>query len=68
MSEPNTRSTAEALACSERFASDLLDAINHGALKPTVDRIFPFDRIAEAHTYMLSDAQIGKIVLTVDSG
>ena len=63
-----TRSTEEALACSERFASDLLDAINRGALKPIVDRIFPFDRITDAHTYMLSDAQIGKIVLTVESG
>ena len=62
-----TRSTAEALACSERFASDLLDAINRGALKPIVDRVFPFDRIADAHAYMLSDAQIGKIVLTIDS-
>jgi NADPH2:quinone reductase len=63
-----TRSTEEALACSERFASDLLDAINRGALKPIVDRIFPIDRITDAHTYMLSDAQIGKIVMTVESG
>jgi NADPH:quinone reductase-like Zn-dependent oxidoreductase len=63
-----TRSTQEALACSERFASDLLGAIDRGALKPIVDRIFPFDGIADAHTYMLSDAQIGKIVLTIDSG
>ena len=51
-----------------RFASDLLGAIDRGALKPIVDRIFPFDGIADAHTYMLSDAQIGKIVLTIDSG
>jgi NADPH:quinone reductase len=62
-----TRSTEEALACSERFASDLLGAITRGALKPVLDRIFPFDRIADAHAYMLSDAQIGKIVLTIDS-
>jgi NADPH:quinone reductase-like Zn-dependent oxidoreductase len=63
-----TRSTEEALACSERFASDLLDTINRGELKPIVDRIFPFDQIADAHSYMLSDAQVGKIVLTMDSG
>jgi NADPH:quinone reductase len=63
-----TRSAEEALACSERFASDLLDAFDRGALKPIVDRIFPFDRIVDAHTYMLSDAQVGKIVLTIDSG
>ena len=35
------------------------------ALKPVLDRTFPFKQIAEAHAYMLSDAQIGKIVLTL---
>jgi NADPH2:quinone reductase len=62
-----TRSPEEALACSERFATDLLDAVNRRTLKPIVDRIFPFDRIADAHAYMLSNAQIGKIVLAMDS-
>jgi NADPH:quinone reductase len=62
-----TRSPEEALACSERFATDLLDAVDRGTLKPIVDRIFPFDRIADAHAYMLSNAQIGKIVLAMDS-
>jgi len=62
-----TRSPEEALACSERFANDLLGAIYSGALKPVVDRTFPFDQIVDAHSYMLSDAQVGKIVLTMDS-
>ncbi len=60
-----TRTPQEALACSERFARDLLDAFGTGALKPVVDRTFPFERIADAHNYMLSDAQTGKIVLTM---
>jgi NADPH:quinone reductase len=60
-----TRSPQEAIACSERFASHLLDAFSGGDLKPAVDRIFPFDHIADAHNYMLSDAQIGKIVLAM---
>lgn len=59
-----TRTPEEALVCSERFANDMLDAFATGKLKPVLDRTFPFERIAEAHTYMLSDAQIGKIVLT----
>jgi NADPH2:quinone reductase len=63
-----TRTAEEALVCSERFAVDLLAAFASGALKPVLDRTFPFERIAEAHTYMLSDAQIGKIVLTVGGG
>jgi NADPH2:quinone reductase len=60
-----TRTAEEALVCSERFAADLLGAFASGALKPVLDRTFPFERIAEAHTYMLSDAQMGKIVVTI---
>ena len=59
-----TRTAEEALVCSERFAADMLGAFGTGTLKPVLDRTFPFERIAEAHAYMLSDAQIGKIVLT----
>jgi NADPH2:quinone reductase len=60
-----TRTAEEALVCSERFAADLLDGFTTGALKPVLARTFPFERIADAHAYMLSDAQIGKIVLTM---
>jgi hypothetical protein len=34
-------------------------------MKAVLDCAYPFERIAEAHAYMLSDAQIGKIVLTI---
>jgi NADPH:quinone reductase len=61
-----TRSLEESLICGERFAADLLGAFDTGALKPVLDRTFPFERIAEAHAYMLSDAQIGKIVVTMN--
>jgi NADPH:quinone reductase len=61
-----TRTPQESLLCSERFASACLDGFRSGALKPVLDRTFPFDKIAEAHAYMLSDAQVGKIVLTID--
>jgi NADPH:quinone reductase len=60
-----TRSPEEALQCSERFASEMLDALGRGELKPVLDRTFPFDRLADAHAYMLSDAQVGKIVLVM---
>src|SRR5207245_2755609 len=62
-----TRTPEESLACSERFAAHLLDALAKGALKPVLDRTFPFDRLTDAHQYMLSDAQTGKIVLLVDA-
>jgi NADPH:quinone reductase-like Zn-dependent oxidoreductase len=63
-----TRTPEESLACSERFAAHLLDAVVKGALKPVLDRTFPFERLADAHAYMLSDAQTGKIVLTIGDG
>ena len=63
MAERRTRSAEEALQCSERFATQMLDAFSSGRLKPILDRTFPFDRLADAHAYMLSDAQLGKIVL-----
>src|SRR5881409_1907423 len=57
-----TRALEEALVCSERFAAHLLSAFATGALKPVLDRTFPLAQIADAHAYMLSDAQVGKIV------
>jgi len=62
-----TRTPEESLVCSERFSAHLLDTVAKGALKPVLDRTFPFDRLTDAHKYMLSDAQTGKIVLMVDS-
>jgi NADPH:quinone reductase-like Zn-dependent oxidoreductase len=63
-----TRTPEESLQCSERFAAHLLDAVASGALKPVLDRTFPFERLTDAHRYMLSDAQTGKIVLLVGDG
>jgi len=60
-----TRSPRESLLCSERFAAVCLAAFESSALRPVLDRAFPFNRLADAHAYMLSDAQIGKIVLTI---
>ena len=61
-----TRSLEESLVSGERFAADMLGAFESGALKPVLDRTFPFEKIADAHAYMLSDAQIGKIVVTMN--
>jgi len=58
-----TRTNAEALACSQRFTADLLGAFEDGTLSPVVDRTFPLDELTEAHAYMGSDRQVGKIVL-----
>jgi NADPH2:quinone reductase len=42
----------------------IVEQLERGALRPVIDRTFPLDRIVEAHAYMESDAQVGKIVVT----
>jgi len=39
--------------------------LESGALKPVIARTFPLESIVEAHQYMESNQQIGKIVVTV---
>ena len=41
------------------------DGLASGALKPVIDSTFPLDSIADAHRYMESNRQTGKIVVTV---
>jgi NADPH:quinone reductase-like Zn-dependent oxidoreductase len=41
------------------------DHLASGQFKPRIDKVFPFAQIAEAHRYMESNQQIGKIVVTV---
>ena len=41
------------------------EKLKSGAFVPRIDKVFPLDKIAEAHRYMESNAQIGKIVVTV---
>ena len=58
-----TRSPAEAIECSRRFARDLLPLFDTGELRPVLDRTFPLDDLAAAHRYMAENRQLGKIVL-----
>lgn len=37
-----------------------------GVLRPVVDRVLPFDRVAEAHRVLESRAVFGKVVLSLD--
>ncbi|MBW4039596.1 MAG: zinc-dependent alcohol dehydrogenase family protein [Acidobacteria bacterium] len=58
----------EVVAEPESFARGkkyVFDHLESGAFKPKVDKVFALDEIVAAHTYMESNAQIGKIVVTV---
>lgn len=41
------------------------DGLKSGALKPIIDRTFPLDAIVDAHQYMESNQQKGKIIIRV---
>jgi len=43
----------------------ILDGLASGVLEPVISRIFPFERIADAHRFLESNEQFGKIVVTV---
>jgi NADPH:quinone reductase-like Zn-dependent oxidoreductase len=43
----------------------ILSELRAGRLKPIVARTFPFERVADAHRFIQSRANIGKVVLTI---
>jgi len=43
----------------------VINGLEKGTLKPIIDRVFPFDKIVEAHRYMEANGQFGKIVVTI---
>jgi NADPH:quinone reductase-like Zn-dependent oxidoreductase len=43
----------------------VLRGLESGALKPIIDKTFPLERIVDAHRYLESNQQFGKIVVTV---
>lgn len=45
------------------FVRDLIPAIADGRIRPVIDRVYPFEQLAEAKAYMESNRHLGKIVL-----
>jgi len=53
---------SERVACAVKF---IVNAIEAKTLKPIIDKIFTLDEIVDAHRYLESNQQFGKIVVTV---
>ncbi|MGD9636058.1 MAG: zinc-dependent alcohol dehydrogenase family protein [Pirellulales bacterium] len=49
----------------EKLKKYIIDGLTSGKLKPIVAKTFTLNEIVEAHRYLESNAQIGKIVVTV---
>jgi len=60
-----TRTLEERIAVTRACAADLLPAFADGRLKPVIHRVYPLHQALEAQAHMASNAQLGKIVLTV---
>ncbi|MEW6185659.1 MAG: NAD(P)H-quinone oxidoreductase [Thermodesulfobacteriota bacterium] len=58
-----TRTFAERVEVARLMKEDLLPFLAGGQLRPVVDRIFSLDQAVEAHQYMITNTQFGKIVL-----
>jgi NADPH:quinone reductase-like Zn-dependent oxidoreductase len=49
----------------EKAQKYVVDHINDGSFKPRIARIFPFAEIVGAYSYLESNTQVGKIIVTV---
>ena len=49
----------------ERAKKFIVEGLSAGKLKPVVAKTFPLEQIVEAHRYLESNQQIGKIVVTI---
>ncbi len=61
-----TRSLEEKIALTVQFKRNVLPLIADGRIQPVIDRSFPLDEVSQAHEYMESNANFGKIMLTME--
>ncbi len=59
------RPIEEKIAVTRRFAAEVLPLFDTRALRPVIDSRYPLDAVAEAHTRMEANANVGKILLDV---
>jgi len=59
------RALEEKAAATRAFEKAVLPHIASGRIRPVVDSVFELARVAEAHRYMESNSNFGKIVLEV---
>lgn len=60
------RSLGEKIVLTEQFRRHVLPLIESGKVRPVIDRVFPLEQAADAHRYMETNANFGKIVLSME--
>jgi len=59
------RPLEEKIDATRRFAAQVIPAIEAGLVRPVIDRRFDLADIAEAHRYLETNANVGKILIDV---
>ncbi|CAB4978129.1 unannotated protein [freshwater metagenome] len=59
------RPLAEKIAITQRFSKEILPLFDSGLVKPVIDSRYALSAIAEAHAYMETNANVGKILIDV---
>jgi NADPH:quinone reductase len=59
------RPLEEKILATRAFAAQVVPLLDRGAVRPVVDRVFPLERVADAHRYLESNATFGKVVIDV---
>ncbi len=62
------RSVAEKAAIARSLQAKVWPLLEAGKVRVVIDRIFPFEEVAEAHRRMESSQHIGKIILSLSRG
>lgn len=60
------RPLEEKIAVTQQFKNHVLPLLTDGRVRPIVDRVLPLEEVSEAHRYMESNANFGKIVLSME--
>ncbi len=60
-----SRPIEQKIDANQRFCAELLPRFDDGSLRPVIDSRFALDDIAEAHEYMATNANVGKILLDI---
>ena len=59
------RPLEEKIAITQRFIAEMLPLFDTEAMTPVIDSRYAFSEIAQAHAYMASNANVGKIVIDI---
>lgn len=58
-----SRPLEQKIDATRRFASAVLPAVADGAVRPVIDRRFPLADIVDAHRYLETNANVGKVLI-----